>query len=173
MRFMNSKSKNKISKNTIPQGFSIPMALVDLIPVVFFGLSAMKIGSLFHSTLFVIGSLICLISGIVKVLWKMIAAIVQKNIWSLFVQMRIFMPIGFVIMLVALIVDRTHLSMVAILTGIISFPSYIFFGIGVVGMILMFAFAFKMDSSDPKVNWIEQAVNGIAQICFFIGLLLV
>ena len=56
---------------------------------------------------------------------------------------------------------------------IMSFPSCIFFGIGVVGMILMFVFVFKMDSSDPKVNWMEQGVNGIAQICFFVGLLLV
>ena len=170
---MNQESKNKISKNTIPKGFSVPMALVDLLPVVFFGLSAMKIGSLFHSTLFVIGSLICLISGVVKVLWKMIAAVSEKNIWPLFVQMRIFMPIGFVIMLAALIIDGANLSMAAIVAGILSFPSCIFFGIGIVGMIAMFVFAFKMDSSDPKVNWMEQGVNGLAQICFFIGLLLI
>ena len=39
-------------------------------------------------------------------------------------------------------------------------------------MILMLVFAFRMDSSDPKVNWMEQTVNGFAQLCFFIGLLL-
>lgn len=37
---------------------------------------------------------------------------------------------------------------------------------------LKLVFAFRMDSSDPKVNWMEQTVNSLAQICFFIGLML-
>lgn len=47
-----------------------------------------------------------------------------------------------------------------------------FFLAGALGMILMLIFAFRMDSSDPKVNWMEQTVNSLAQICFFIGLML-
>ena len=41
--------------------------------------------------LFVTGALICLLSGVVKVLWKLIAAVFRRNIWPMFVQMRIFM----------------------------------------------------------------------------------
>lgn len=170
---MNEKSKNKMTKDTIPEGFSVPMAIVDLIPVVFFGFSAIRIGSLFESTLFVAGSLICLVSGVVKVLWKLVVAVSKRNIWPMFVQMRILMPIGFLTLLTALIVDRGNLNASAIMAGIISFPACIFFGTGILGMILMVVFAFKMDSSDPKVNWLEQTINGIAQICFFAGLLLV
>ena len=44
-----------MTKDTVPEGFSVPMALVDLVPVVFFGLSAVRLGSLFHSALFVAG----------------------------------------------------------------------------------------------------------------------
>lgn len=35
---------NKMTKDTVPEGFSVVMALVDLIPVVFFGLSAVRGG---------------------------------------------------------------------------------------------------------------------------------
>ncbi len=170
---MGKKRNNKITKRTIPAGFSVSLALVDLIPVVCFGLSAVRVGSLFSSTLFMIGAGICLISGVVKVLWKLIAAVSQKNIWSMFVQMRILMPVGFLVMLAALIVDRGNLSGAAIFAGLTDFPACVFFGLGVLGVILMMIFALRLDSSNPRANWLEQGVNGIAQMCIFIGLLLV
>lgn len=170
---MPKNRKNKITKTTVPEGFSVPLALVDLVPVIFFGLSAIRIGSLFSSTLFMLGAAICLVSGVVKVLWKLIAAVSRKNIWPMFVQMRIFMPVGFLILVAALIVDRAGLSGKAILAGLTGFPACFFFGLGVLGMVLMTVFAFRLDSSDPKANWLEQGVNGIAQACFFVGLLLV
>ncbi len=170
---MGKKRNNKITKRTIPEGFSVSLALVDLIPVVCFGLSAVRIGSLFSSTLFMVGAGICLTSGVVKVLWKLVAAVSQKNIWSMFVQMRILMPVGFLVMLAALIVDRGNLSGKAIFAGLTGFPACIFFGLGILGMILMTIFALRLDSSDPRANWLEQGVNGIAQMCIFIGLLLV
>ena len=170
---MGRKARNRMTKDTIPEGFSVPMALVDLIPVVFFGLSAVKAGSLFHSTPFMAGAVICLLSGVVKVGWKLIAAVSQRNIWPMFVQMRILMPVGFLAMLTALVVDRAGLNGKAMLTGLTGFPACIFFLMGAFGMVLMTVFAFRIDSSDPKVNWTEQIVNGLAQLCFFIGLLLV
>ena len=155
---MDKQRKNKMTKDTIPEGFSVPLAVFDLIPVIFFGLSAIRVGSLFHSTLFVIGAVICLVSGLVKVLWKLIAAVAKKNIWLMFVQMRIFMPIGFIVLITTLIVDRANLNGSAILAGLLSFPSCIFFAIGVIGMILMTVLAFKADSSNPKVNLTEQFI---------------
>ena len=170
---MGRKARNRMTKDTIPEGFSVPMALVDLIPVVFFGLSAVRAGSLFRSALFVAGAAICLLSGIVKVGWKLIAAISKRNIWPMFVQMRVLMPVGFLMMLIALVVDRAGLNGEAMLAGLTGFPACVFFLAGALGMILMLVFAFRMDSSDPKVNWMEQSVNSLAQLCFFIGLLLV
>ena len=159
---MGKKRNNKITKRTIPAGFSVSLALVDLIPVVCFGLSAVRVGSLFSSTMFMICAGICLI-----------AAVSQKNIWSMFVQMRILMPVGFLVMLAALIVDRGNLSGAAIFAGLTDFPACVFFGLGVLGVILMMIFALRLDSSNPRANWLEQGVNGIAQMCIFIGLLLV
>ena len=170
---MSRKARNRMTKDTVPEGFSVPMALVDLVPVVFFGLSAVRLGSLFHSALFVAGALICLLSGVAKVGWKLIAAVSGKNIWPMFVQMRILMPIGFLALLAALVADRDGLNGEAMLAKLSVFPACLFFLAGALGMILMLVFAFRMDSSDPKVNWMEQTVNSLAQLCFFIGLLLV
>ena len=50
---MSRKARNRMTRETIPEGFSAPLAFVDLLPVVFFGLSAVKAGNLFHSGLFV------------------------------------------------------------------------------------------------------------------------
>lgn len=69
--------------------------------------------------------------------------------------------------------DRTNLNGSAILAGLLSFPSCIFFAIGVIGMILMTVLAFKADSSNPKMNRTEQIINTTAQLCFFVGLMLV
>ena len=92
---MSRKARNRMTRETIPKGFSAPMAFVDLLPVVFFGFSAVKAGNLFHSGLFVAGAVVCLLSGVVKVGWKLIAAVSQRNIWPMFVQMRVLMPVGF------------------------------------------------------------------------------
>ena len=97
----------------------------------------------------------------------------KKKYLPMFVQMRILMPVGFLTLLIALIADRGKLNASAIMAGLTGFPACIFFGTGILGMVLMTVFAFKMDSSDPKVNWLEQTINGIAQMCFFAGLLLV
>lgn len=164
---------NKITKDTVPEGFSVVMALVDLIPVVFFGLSAVRVGRLFQSALFVTGALICLLSGVVKVLWKLIAAVSRRNIWPMFVQMRIFMPVGFLLLLAALIAGRAKLRSAAILAGICGFPAYVFFALGALGMVCMCVFARRLDSNAPRANWLEQGVNALAQICIYIGLLLV
>ena len=168
-----SMSGNRITKDTIPEGFGMALALFDLVPVVLFGLCAIRAGSLFHSVLFVGGAAICLASGVVKVLWKLIAAAKKKNIWPMFVQMRILMPIGFMVMLLALIVDSANLNAAAIVAGITGAPACVFFALGAFGMILMCVFAVRLNSSDARSNWIEQITNSLAQLCFFIALLLV
>lgn len=166
-------SNNKISKDIIPGGFTIPLVLVDALPVIFFAATMIIISLLFSSPLFLFGAILCFYAGAAKVLWKLIVVVNKKNIWWLFMQMRIVMPIGFLLMLIALIVNHSSISGGAILAAVLSIPSVIFFAIGVVGMILMMVFAFRLDSSDAKSNWIEQLTNGLAQACFFLGTLFI
>lgn len=164
--------KTKMTRDTIPEGFTLSLALVDALPVLFFCAGMMVIGSLFSSRLFLTGAVLCFLSGAAKVLWKVIVVLKRKNVWFLFLQMRILMPIGFALMLASLIVNRSQINPAGIGAAFVRLPSLIFFVIGILGMILMMVFAVKLDSSDVRVNWIEQLTNGVAQAAFFIGLLL-
>lgn len=67
--------RQKITKDTVSGGFSVTMALVDLVPVVFFWLSAIRAGQRFHSKLFMLGAGVRFLSGTVKVLWKLMVAV--------------------------------------------------------------------------------------------------
>lgn len=169
---MQKKTKPKMTKDIVPDNFTMTLALVDAIPVLFFGASMVRIGQLFHSTLFLIGALLCLFAGAAKVLWKIIVVLQHKNIWFLFLQMRILMPIGFLMMVLSLVVNASAISITALLAAVTSLPSAIFFALGLFGMLLMILFAMKLDSADVNANWIEQLTNGLAQLCIFVGLLL-
>ncbi|MDO4809343.1 MAG: hypothetical protein Q4A04_05205 [Eubacteriales bacterium] len=52
-------NKPKMTKNTIPENFTLSLALVDALPVLFFGGSMILIGLLFGSPLFLIGAALC------------------------------------------------------------------------------------------------------------------
>ena len=167
-----SKSKPTVTRDTVPEGFTVSMALVDALPVLFFGGSMVVISLLFHSPLFLTGALLCLLGGAGKVLWKILVATRKKNVWPLFIQMRILMPAGFALILLSVILNAGRISLGALGRSVLSFPSVIFFAVGLLGMVLMGVFASRLDSSDARSNWIEQLTNGVAQACIFVGLLL-
>lgn len=164
---------NKMTKDTVPQDFSLGLALVDAVPVLFFGATTIVAGTILESPLFVVGAVISFISGAVKVLWKIIEALKKKNIWWMFVQMRIAMPIGLLVLIAGFVSAIKHTDFSLLLHTVTSLPYIIFFTLGLLGMILMIVFAFTLDSSKPKSNWIEQITNGISQAMFFIGILLI
>lgn len=156
----------------MPEDFTLKLAAVDAIPVIFFGSSMIVISTIFKSPLFLAGALMCLFAGAAKVLWKIIVVLKKKNIWWLFLQMRILMPIGMAVMIAAAVINKSKVDFHSVFMKALSFPPVIFFIAGIIGMAMMMIFAFKLDSSDVKSNWIEQLTNGIAQGCFFAGLLL-
>lgn len=166
-------SNNKISRSAVPEGFTLSLAFVDALPVIFFAGTMILISFIFKSAIFLIGALLCFYAGAAKVLWKIIVVLKRKNVWWLFMQMRIVMPIGFLLMIVALIVGREALDGAVVIQAITSLPQVVFFGLGILGMIMMMVFAFRLDSSDARSNWIEQITNGLAQLCIFIGTLLI
>lgn len=166
-------AKNKMTKDTIPVDFTLKLAIVDAIPVLFFAASMILVGLMFSSPLFLLGSAMCLIAGAAKVVWKIIVVLYKRNIWFLFIQMRILMPIGMVLMITGIIVHKNALSFATIISAGTCLPTVIFFIAGIVGMLMMIVFALKLDSSNVKANWVEQLTNGAAQICFFIGLLMI
>lgn len=163
--------KNTLNKDSIPQGFTLSMALMDSLPVIFFGGSLLTVCTIFHSLLFLIGSLLVFAGGFGKALWKLLIALKQKNVWFLNRQMRYVMPTGGILILVSLIADHSQISLVGMWKAFTSMPALIFFLIGIAGIILMIYFAGHMDSGDAKANWYEQGTNAVAQLCIFLGLL--
>lgn len=161
-----------MTRNTIPEGFTLSLALVDALPVLFFGGNMILAGILLHSALFLVGAGLCFFAGAAKVIWKIIVVLQRKNIWWLFLQMRILMPIGMVLMIAGAATGRANADLSHFLRAAVSFPAAPFFAAGFLGMALMLFFAFRLDSSNVRANWIEQLTNGIAQAAFFIGLLL-
>lgn len=163
----------KVNKESVPQDFNLSLAVVDTIPVLLFGGSTILISLMFNSKLFLVGSLLCLFAGLSKVIWKIIVATKKKNIWFLFVQMRITMPIGLLLMIISFIINKHNINIDVLLINLLSFPINMFFIFGIIGMIMMLMFAFTLDGNKVKNNWIEQITNLIAQLCFFIGLLII
>lgn len=166
------KKRKKITKDIVPDDFSLALAFTDLFPVFFFGASMFLIGSKLTSVTFTLGASLCMLAGTLKVLWKIIVVLRKKNIWPLFIQMRIMMPIGFLFMLIGLFSSKNNISSSSVFHSIFQLPSGIFFLLAILGMVCMSIFAIKLDSSDSKSNWLEQITNGLAQLCLFIGLLL-
>lgn len=161
-----------MTRDITPEDFTLSLALIDALPVLFFGGSIILIGLMFKNALFLIGALLCFWTGAAKVLWKIIVVTKKKNIWWLFMQMRIVMPLGFLLMLLAVILSRSTINLSAVLAAAVSMPSVLFFAIGIIGMTLMGIFAAKLDSSSLRSNWIEQLTNTAAQASVFTGILI-
>ena len=153
------------------EGFTLKLALVDLIPVILFAGGAGLLNKRLGSVIFAIGIFCCLLGGVGKVTWKIIIAFTKKDIQFLFKQMRVMMPGGFLLMLIGIIVKWNNISWMNVLNAVISFPSILFFVIGIIGIVIMSIFAKKLDPNDLKSNWIEQCTNIVAQGGFFLGIL--
>ena len=163
----------KQKKNASYEGFTLSLALVDALPVLFFGGSSIILGLLFKSPLFVIGACLIFLGGLGKVLWKIILATKKKDVAFLNKQMKYTMMTGFFLVLLSVIINIKRISLSAMGTALVSFPACIFFLLFVAGMVTMGVLAKKLDSSVAKNNWVEQCVNGVAQLCLFIALLIV
>ena len=152
-------------------GFTLALALVDALPVLFFGISCIVLGMLFQSVLFVIGAVLMFFGGLGKVLWKLFLAVSKKDIAFLDRQFRYSMCAGFVLIVISLIAGWRRISFSAIGAAVLSMPSLLFFVIAVAGLVAMGVLASKLDSSVAKNNWIEQCVNSVAQLSLLLALL--
>lgn len=162
----------KVTKDTVPEGFSIQMALVDLLPVLFYGIANILLGYILRDPLFITGGVICTISGIIKVIWKMIVAVKHRNVWPMFLQMRIFMPLGFLLIIISIIINRGAIA--GFFGNIMNYPLCLGLLIAwVIGMIAMTVCALKLDNADVKSNWIEQSINAVAQLMLLICVIVI
>jgi len=164
------KERTKITKDMVPEGFTLSLAIVDAIPVLLFAVAIIILGiKADFSPLIMLGGLLCFLGGAIKVLWKVIVATKQKNVYWMYKQMGPVMGIGFLLLIIGCIVSRAALK--AAFAGI-GVASIVFFVLWFLCMCLMGVFASKLDSSDPKSNWIEQCTNGVGELCLCLALAL-
>ena len=155
-------------KQVVNNQFTPQLALVDAIPVLFFGIAAVMLGVKLRSAVFFAGALLCFLAGFGKVLWKFLIATTGKDVEFLGMQLRYVMPAGFLLMVVgAFMADRSVVK--SLVNGALKMPSILFFIIAVCALTGMVVCAMKFDRRDVRGNWIEQGINIVAQGCVLLG----
>ena len=158
--------------DSIPEGFTLSMALMDCLPVAFFCVGAGVLATRFDSALFRVGVALVVLAGALKVCWKLVLSLARRDVRFLNRQLRYLMPVGFALALASLAVDRAKWSPASVLAHVTAMPSLAFLVAGLAGMSLMGWFARNLDGRDAKANWREQAVNAISQLCIMLAIVL-
>ncbi len=149
----------------------IKMAIMDCVPVACFAASMVMIFLSWHSVVFLIGAIICILAGLGKVAWKLNLALTHRNFSILDRQFKYTLLVGFIVMVVSVIIRRPPLSV--IWKNLISFPDNILFLIAIVCFVIMGLLASQIGTMERKANRIEQTFNLIAQICILLGVVII
>ena len=104
------------------EGFTIGLALVDAIPVLFFGISMVIVASRFSSPLFMIGAILSVLGGCCKVAWKLVLGIWKKDLRWINKPFVPMMAGGFLLLIISLIVGFSKIHWAGVGTAILSFP---------------------------------------------------
>lgn len=189
--------------------FTIPMALMDFVPVVFFGITAVVLLEDLHGkmgkgvyALFAAGSFNVFLAGFCKALWKLLYA---ADICDFKALEEMFMPVNSIgllcvglslLCMVCMRKQSVTLSVAPVaLTSSLPFIAMMVVGLGgmcvalsilsvkmkkgrvMILFILSFVCAMAMgymsgqDSALAWVNWAEQSINTVSQLCLMLGTL--
>lgn len=189
--------------------FSIPMALMDFVPVAFFGVtSVLLLKDLYNKmsagvyALFGAGCINVFMAGFCKALWKLLYA---ANICDFVALEKMFMPVnsigllfvGLSIMFMLCFKHKSTMLSAAPVALTSSMPFIMMMVVGLGGLcagmsilsvkmkkgktmilfILSFVCAMAMgymsskDSTLNWVNWAEQSINTVSQLCLMLGVI--
>ena len=187
--------------------FTVPMALMDFLPVFFFGVTAVLLLRDLYNKMFkgayallAAGSVNVFMAGFCKALWKLLYA---ANICDFIVLEKMFMPVnslGLLFVGLSLIGMLCWKKESALLSAappvfVSSMPFIMMMVIGLGGLcaglsvvaskmkkgpvmilfILSFVLAMAMgymsgqDATQAWVNWAEQSINTVSQLCLMLG----
>ena len=153
--------------------YTVGLALLDAIPVLFFGGSMLLVAQMFGYKLFMVGAVIAFVGGALQALWKLFLGWKKKDIPILHLLFPPALAIGFMLMMLGLLFGRELLNFPAMLAAVTGMPSLVLFIVGVVGLFVMAYLSKKLDRKSPKQNWIAPTVNAVAEACIFFALLLI
>jgi len=151
--------------NSIDEGFNLKLAIVDSLPVLFFAISVSILSLKISNLYFYIGAFLIILAGALKVSWKFVLALKKKDIRFLFLQMRVVMPIGFILAIYG--VTQSNFNWASFL----GMPSLLFLIMGLLCMCAMFYFLFHNNQSSSKDNWKEEIVNCCGQLCIMLAII--
>ncbi len=186
--------------------FTVPMALMDYLPVIFFGVTAVLLLRDLYNKMFkgayallAAGSVNVFLAGFCKATWKLLYA---ANICDFQALEQMFMPVNslgllFVgLSLIGMIIWKRKSVILAappVFSGSMVFIMAMVVGLGglctglsvvaarmkkaglIALFVLSFVFAMAMgymasqDSTQAWVNWVEQSINTVSQLCLMIG----
>lgn len=162
-----------MNRETVPQDYTLSLALFDLVPVLLFGAGCLMLWRMTGSLLILTGGIISFTSGALKVLWKIIVVLRRKNVWPLFVQMRIGMPAGLTAVLAGFLISCFTKDMSGFWSSALRPAPLLFLILSVAGMAAMIKCSSSLDPAEARANWIEQSCNTLAQGAFLICILLI
>ena len=165
-----------MNRDSLPEDYTLGLAAFDAVPVILFGLASRLLARMTGSVLVLLGGVICFVSGMLKVLWKFLVVLRRKNVWPLFVQMRIGMPAGFMVMLAGLVaglLKKDRRERAAIGKAVLRPAPLFFLLLSAAGIGAMIFCGKKLDSAQAKANWIEQGCNTVAQGSFLAAMVLI
>lgn len=154
------------------EGFTIGLALLDAVPVLFYSISMLLIASRFSSILFIVGAVVSTLAACGKVLWKLILGICNRNVVWL---NRYFLPTqitGFCMMLLAFAWNFRKIRWAAVLAAVTDFPGSIFFLLWALGMGTMSWYRKRKFDNSAGANRTAEIINTLAQAALLTGLLL-
>ncbi len=189
--------------------FTVPMALMDFVPVAFFGITAvLLLQDLYNKmckgayALLATGAVNVFMAGFCKATWKLLYA---ANICNFVALEEMFMPVNslgllFVgLSLIGMLIwkRKSAVLSVAPVAFTSSMPFIMMMVVGLGGLcaglsvlaakmkkgtvtilfILSFICAMAMgymsskDSTEAWVNWVEQSINTVSQLCLMLGVI--
>ena len=189
--------------------FSIPMALMDFVPVAFFGVTSVILLQDLYNKMFkgayallAAGSVNVFLAGFCKALWKLLYA---ANICDFAALEAMFMPVNSIgllfvgLSLLGMIFWKRKCAMLSaapvVFSGSMPFIMMMVVGLGgmcaalsvlavkmkkrkaMILFILSFVCAMAMgymssqDSTQSWVNWVEQSINTVSQLCLMLGVI--
>lgn len=163
------------------EGFTVGLALVDALPVIFFSCSLICIASALAGSgitfwIVLIGAVAVALAGLCKVIWKLLLGLKVGNIKILNKIFVPFMAGGFMVAIIGALIG-TFTKVIkwgGVLNAVLSIPSLIFFIVGFCGMGVM-SYVRKTNArdefnKDAKKNWIAQFVNAFSQCMLFFAI---
>ena len=187
--------------------FTIPMALMDYVPVIFFGITAVILLRDLYNKMFkgayallAAGSVNVFLAGFCKATWKLLYA---ANICDFVALEEMFMPVNslgllFVgLSLIGMLCWKRKGAMLSAapvaFTSSMPFIAMMVVGLGGLcaglsilsakmkkgGVMVLFILSFicsmamgymsSRDSTQAWVNWVEQSINTVSQLCLMLG----